>query len=55
MENSNIQKEQKFLSLLQETLKQARGNGGRISRDEIEEISLPFLWKRASSSRWKDI
>ena len=38
MENSNIQKEQKFLSLLQETLKQARGNGGRISRDEIEEI-----------------
>ena len=38
MENSIIQKEQKFLSLLQETLKQARGNGGRISRDEIEEI-----------------
>ncbi len=38
MENSNIQKEQKFLSLLQETLKQARANGGRISRDEIEEI-----------------
>ena len=38
MENSNIHKEQKFLFLLQETLKQARGNGGRISRDEIEEI-----------------
>ena len=33
-----VQKEQEFLALLQKTLKQARGNGGVISRDEIAEI-----------------
>ena len=37
-----VQKEQEFLALLQKTLKQARGNGGVISRDEIAEIFVFF-------------
>lgn len=37
MEN-NVQKEQEFMALLQKTLKQARGCGGVISRDEIADI-----------------
>ena len=36
--DNNVQKEQEFMALLQKTLKQARGNGGFISRDEIKEI-----------------
>lgn len=36
--DNNVQKEQEFIALLQKTLKQARGNGGVISRDEIGEI-----------------
>lgn len=36
--DNNIQKEQQFMALLQKTLKEARGNGGVISRDEISEI-----------------
>ena len=35
MEKDTIQKEQEFMRLLQEALKQARQNGGRISREEI--------------------
>ena len=37
MDNS-VQREQKFMALLQDTLKQARRDGGRISREEISEI-----------------
>lgn len=37
MENK-VQKEQEFMALLQKTLKEARNNGGVISRDEITEI-----------------
>lgn len=36
--DNNVQKEQEFMALLQKTLKQARENGGLISRDEIAEI-----------------
>lgn len=36
--DNNIQKEQEFMALLQKTVKQARDNGGVISRDEIGEI-----------------
>lgn len=35
---SQIDREQAFLALLQDTLKQARRGGGRISRQEITEI-----------------
>jgi RNA polymerase primary sigma factor len=38
MSDKNINKEQEFMLLLQKTLKEARENGGRISRDEISEI-----------------
>ena len=33
--DNNIRKEQEFMTLLQKTLKQARDNGGLITRDEI--------------------
>lgn len=36
--DNNVQREQKFMALLQDTLKQARRDGGRISREEISEI-----------------
>ena len=55
MSDKNINKEQEFMLLLQKTLKEARENGGRISRDEISEISAACLWTGASSSRWRDI
>ena len=35
--DNNIRKEQEFMTLLQKTLKQARDNGGLITRDEIME------------------
>jgi RNA polymerase primary sigma factor len=38
MSDKNINKEQEFMLHLQKTLKEARENGGRISRDEISEI-----------------
>ena len=37
-----IRKEQEFMRLLQETLKQARQNGGTLSRQEISEVFGSF-------------
>ena len=42
MEKDTIQKEQEFMRLLQEALKQARQKGGRISRGEISELFGAF-------------
>ncbi|MBQ2640933.1 MAG: hypothetical protein IJG15_02930, partial [Lachnospiraceae bacterium] len=42
MEKDTIQKEQEFMRLLQEALKQARQNGGRISRGEISDLFGAF-------------
>ena len=39
MDNDQIRTEQRFMQLLQDTLKQARRAGGKISRGEIEEIT----------------
>lgn len=42
MDNDQIRTEQRFMQLLQDTLKQARRAGGKISRGEIEEIFGDF-------------
>lgn len=42
MQNSQIRTEQAFMASMQETLKQGRKNGGRISRGEIEQIFKAF-------------
>lgn len=42
MEKEEIRREQEFMRLLQETLKQAGKGGGRIGREEISEIFGSF-------------
>ena len=42
MDDHTIKQEQEFLALLQKALRQAKGNGGRISRDDIRELFSSF-------------
>lgn len=42
MDDHTIKQEQEFLALLQKALRQAKENGGRISRDDIRELFSSF-------------
>ncbi len=49
-----MKSEQEFLGLLQETLKEARRKGYRISRGEIEDIFTSFSLEEGQLSQVED-